>query len=988
MRQAIAIASAALIVCAWPAGAQTGDDDVTGSQFIRDRWGVAQGFPGGAVSAIAQTPDGYLWIGTERGLIRFDGFEFRPEAGTPGTSLPIVRVLGLVTDADGTLWIRLQGARLARYRDGRFEDVNAPVVQSEAGFTAMGRDQLGRALLTGLRGGIVRADRSGVATIVPPERLPNSLAIALAEASDGTMWIGTRDIGAFRVKAGGFEAGPAALPDRKVNCLLPVANGIVWIGTDGGIARWDGRTLTRVADRAVPGANQALTMIEDRAGGTWVGTSRGVARLRADGGLAFDSREANGRPVTALFEDRESNLWIGTPMGIERWRARTFQTYASGAIGDSQGPVLVDARSRVWFAPAAGGLAWFDGSDARRVAALDGDVVYSIAAHGSALWIGRQRSGLTQLAEVEGRFVARTYGVADGLPQNSVFAVMAARNGSIWAGTLSGGVSRLAGGRFTTFSTADGLPSNTVTALAEDSRGIVWLGTPAGLSSYSNGRWTTLSVRDGLPSNEVTALYADAGIMWVGTSAGLAYLDAGTLRVPRTVPAEMKEPVHGLATIGIGWLWIATANRVLRVSHSALLGGTVGMGDVREYGLADGLRSVETMKRQPSVAAGADGRIWFSFNRSLSVVAPRRVIDASPPSIVHLLGVSADGAALDASAPVRLPSPRQRLTFSFNGLSFAVPERVRYRYRLDGFDGDWSEPTAAREASYTNLPPGPYTFRVMASNSDGIWNGSEAAVAIDIGRVFWQTTWFRTAAIASVALMAFGAYRVRVYQMTRQLNVRFEERLAERTRIAQELHDTLLQGFLSASMQLHVATDALPEESPARAGLARVGELMRQVIEEGRNAVRGLRSATPGPYDLGQALSNVQQELGLGAATGFRVIVEGQPRPLNPLVRDEIYRIGREALLNAFRHARASTVEVELEYASKHMRLLVRDDGVGIEPEVLKSGTDGHWGLSGMRERAERIGARFKVFSRSSAGTEVELWIPSHIAWEPAKGRR
>jgi signal transduction histidine kinase/ligand-binding sensor domain-containing protein len=988
VRRALAIV--ALIVRASQAGAQTSDGSPTNSQYIRDRWSAAQGFPGSAVSAIAQTPDGYLWIGTEQGLVRFDGLEFRPEPGTPGTSLPITRVLGLATDADGTLWIRLQGARLARYRHGRFEDVLAPVVQNEAGFTAMSRDQMGRAILTGLRGGLVRADSKGIATILPPAKLPNSLAIALAESSDGTIWIGTRDIGAFQVRAGGFEPGPTDLPDRKVNCLLPVANGILWIGTDAGIARWDGRALTRVAARASPGANQALVMIEDRAGGAWVGTSRGVVRLRVDGSVSFDGRDAAASPVTALFEDREGSLWMGTPRGIERWRARTFLTYADGPIGDSNGPVFVDARSRVWFAPGTGGLAWFDGAATGRVAALDGDVVYSIAGNASGLWVGRQQGGLTHLADVGGRFVARTYRVADGLAQNSVFAVMTARDGSIWAGTLSGGVSHLANGRFTTYTTAEGLPSNSVSAIAEDAEGVVWLGTPAGLSRFSSGRWTTFGEREGLPSLEVNALYAESNVMWVGTSAGLASIVANTVRVPRTTPAVLKQPVHGMATIGIGWLWVATASQVLRVSRAALLGGEVGAADVREYGLADGLRSVETMKRQPSVVAGGDRRIWFSLSRSLSVVDPRQVIDASPPAIVHMLGVSADGTAMtmNASAPLWLPSPRQRITFSFGGLSLAVPERIRYRYRLDGFDSDWSEPTAAKEVAYTNLASGPYTFRVMASNSDGIWNGAEAAVALDIGRVFWQTSWFRGAVTASLLLMAIGAYRFRVHQMTKQLNVRFEERLAERTRIAQELHDTLLQGFLSASMQLHVAAETLPEDSPARPGLTRVGALMRQVIDEGRNAVRGLRSTSPGPYDLGQALSNVQQELGLGASTGFRVIVEGQPRPLNPLVRDEIYRIGREALVNAFRHARASTVEVELEYGPKHMRMLVRDDGVGIEPEVLKSGTDGHWGLSGMRERAERIGARFKVFSRAAAGTEVELWIPSHIAWEPAKGRR
>jgi len=968
--------------------AQSGDQTLGSSQYIRHAWTAAQGFPGGAVSAIAQTPDGYLWIGTDKGLVRFDGLEFKLETGTPGTVQPITRVLGLSTSEDGSLWIRLQGARLARYRAGRFEDVNAPVVHAEAGFTAMARDRSGQPLLAGLRSGLSRIDAAGLVTLAPPQRLPNSVVISLAQSANGTIWLGTRDIGLFLVRDGGFEEGPPGLPDRKVNCLLPIANGHVWIGTDGGIARWDGQALIRPTARTLPNGNQALAMVEDRAGAVWVGTGRGVMRFSQDGRVALDDRHPGAGPVTALFEDRESNLWIGTPEGVERWRTRTFLTYTSGLIADSQGPVFVDAQLRVWFALGPGGLARLEGETISRVAALDGDVVYSIAGNSSGLWIGRQHGGLTHLADAGGRFIAKTYNTADGLPQNSVFAVLAARDGSIWAGTLNGGVSHLVNGRFVTYTIADGLPSNTISAIAEDANGVVWVGTPMGLSAYSNGRWTTLSDRDGLPSTDVNTLFTESNGVWVGTSAGLAHLADNKIQVPRSAPAVLKEPVHGIATIGIGWVWIATTGRVLRVSRAAFLSGDVGPGDVREYGLADGLGSLESMKRQHSVVADRDQRIWFSLNRSLSVVEPRRAVNSSPAAIVHMFAVTADGRLMDSSSTVRLPSPRQRITFGFGGVSLGVPERVRYRYRLDPFDDDWSEPTPAREASYTNLQPGGYTFRVMASNSDGIFNGPEAVVPLAIGRVFWQTGWFRAAIVGSLLAIALGVYRLRLHQMTRQLNVRFEERLAERTRIAQELHDTLLQGFLSASMQLHVATDSLPDDSPARPGLTRVGALMRQVIDEGRNAVRGLRSAGGGTYDLEQALSKVQQELGVGSAAGFRVIVEGQPRPLNPLVRDEVYRIGREALVNAFRHSKASTVEVELEYAPKHMRMLVRDDGVGIEPEVLKSGSDGHWGLSGMRERAERIGARFKVFSRAAAGTEVELWIPSHIAWESVRHRR
>jgi signal transduction histidine kinase len=263
-----------------------------------------------------------------------------------------------------------------------------------------------------------------------------------------------------------------------------------------------------------------------------------------------------------------------------------------------------------------------------------------------------------------------------------------------------------------------------------------------------------------------------------------------------------------------------------------------------------------------------------------------------------------------------------------------------------------------------------------------VWDGAEAAVGFDIQPAFWQTRLFQLAVVLLCVAAGWGVYRLHMMRLARQLNVRFEERLAERTRIAQELHDTLLQGFLSASMQLHVAAERLPADAPIRSSLAKVLDLMSRVIEEGRNAVRGLRSTTShADDDLEQALGGVREEMSVPADVSYRVIVEGKARALNPVIRDEVYRIGREALVNAFRHSGAAAIEVELDYAPGHLRMLVRDNGQGIDEAVLVSGSDGHWGLAGMRERAERIGARLKVFSRADAGTEVELSVPGSVAF-------
>ena len=426
----------------------------------------------------------------------------------------------------------------------------------------------------------------------------------------------------------------------------------------------------------------------------------------------------------------------------------------------------------------------------------------------------------------------------------------------------------------------------------------------------------------------------------------------------------------------------------VRVRRDRLLQGDLAEGDIAEYGLADGLRGLEGVKRHRSVVTDRLGRIWFSLNRGLSVVDPARVANGSARAIVQIQSITADGSAINRRGPVRIAPSPQRVTIGYAGLSLSVPERVRFRYMLDGFDQIWSEPLAAREAVYTNLGPGHYRFRVIASNPLGIWNSGEAMIEFVIDPAFWQTWWFRVCGALAGILTILAIYRLRLHKMTGQLSLRFEERLAERTRIAQELHDTLLQGFLSASMQLHLTVDSLPGNSTAKPALNHILQLMACVIEEGRNTVKGLRLSIDGPLDLEQAFSRIPQEIGTGGGIGFRVLVEGPSRPLRPVLRDDIYRIGREALVNAFRHSHASIIELELEYAPNCLRVLVRDNRCGIDPQVVQMGREGHWGLLGMRERAERIGAQLHVWSIATRGTEVELSVPSHLAFEgrPATG--
>jgi signal transduction histidine kinase/ligand-binding sensor domain-containing protein len=960
------------------------DPNRTMSQYIRDQWSAEQGFPGGAVYAIAQTNDGYLWIGAENGLVRFDGLSFRLYNHTNTPVFPTGPVLGLTTDTDGTLWIRPQEQGLLRYRGGVFEIVLPLTGGEEAVVTAMGRDTHGDAL-------IARANRlfrynSGKFTLLTSPSEPTPLVISMAQTGDGKVWMGTRDAGLFYLNGGRVTSVTLGLPDSKVNSLQPAGERDLWIGTDSGIVRWNGTELTREGTPQSLDHAQVLGISMDHDSNIWVASARGLSRINSVAGSLTEER---GQPVasgvSAPFEDREGNLWVGNSRGIERFRDTLFLTYDSSGTSGSKndGPLYADAGGRTWFAPSDGGLFWVKGDTSGRIsdAGLDKDVVYSISGGDDELWVARQRGGLTHLRSRGSSLANETYTARNGLAQNSVYVVHRNHDGTVWAGTLGGGVSRVQNGRVITFTTANGLASNTVSAIEESSDGTMWFATPNGLSALAGDRWRVYAGRDGLPPGGVSCLLEDStGVLWIGTADGLAFLRSGAVQIPRAVPESLHEPVLGMAEDKTGWLWIATSNHVLRLKRDRLLDGALADSDVREFTSEDGLHG-GGVNRQRSVVRDPLGRIWFSLNNGISVVDPARVTRDSVPVPIHMQAVSVDGAMLDLEGPLRIPSARRRITFSYIGLSLSMPGRIRYRYMLEGFDHGWSEPVAAREAVYTNLSPGFYHFHVMARNPEGVWNTEDATVGFGIQPALWQTLWFQLSCVLASIAMALALYRYRLRQLTRQLNVRFEERLAERTRIAQELHDTLLQGFLSASMQLHVMVDGLPEGSPAKPSLNRVLQLIGQVTEEARNTLRGLRSHENPAPDLEQAFSRIRQELTLQDDIKFRVIVEGRPRPLHPLLRDEVYRIGREALVNAFRHSHARQIEAELEYGVDQLRIQIRDNGCGIDPDVLRSGRDGHWGLPGMRERAERIGARLSVWSSAAAGTEVELSIPGHIAF-------
>jgi signal transduction histidine kinase len=980
------------------------DPNRTIAQYMRERWGADRGFPSGSVTAITQTRDGYLWIGTDKGLVRFDGSTFRTFPQATPTIFNIGSVQTLMADKEGSLWIVLQSTQILRYLDGKFEMGHD---EAQFGITSVASRGDGSVLLSSLALGLlgyrgnkyetltsaeplstgpndVLSSRLSSATGVATHRLaePNSAVISMAETSDGTVWLGTRDRGLFYVSKGRIVASEEKLPGAQVNSLLAQGQGDLWIGTNAGLVESKASADVPASLRHTP----ILAMVRDHDANIWVGTPTGLGRLNANG---FATDPGDARAVTALFVDREGNLWVGGPHGIECLRDSAFVTYpVAGVRSGNSGAIYVDADDRVWYAPIEGGLRWMKGEESGSITEdlIGQDVVYSIASDKDGLWLGRQQGGLTSLRRQGRAMVARTYTERDRLAQNSVYSVHPSRDGSVWAGTVSGGVSRFKDGKFTTYTVTDGLSANTLTAIEDGADDAMWFGTSGGLSELVKGVWRRYTAHDGLPADSVTSLLRDSGgNLWVGTSGGLALLSSGHISASEAWPQVLREPILGLAEDQGGSLWIATSNHVVRVSREGLARGPFLDTDIREFGVADGLRGTEGVKRDRSVVKDQHGAIWFSLNFGLSAVHPSRANLEASPSVAHVESVFVDGVRQGLQGPVRISPSQRRIVINYSAVSLTAADRIRFRYRLDGFDHGWSEPTTTRQAVYTNLSPGSYGFRVTASNSYGLWNGSDAAVPFRIDPAFWQAWWFRVSSLIFLVGLSWLIYRLRLLQISRQIDMRVEERTNERTRIARELHDSLLQGFQGLLLHLQAAEHMLPANpDEAKRAIEKVMDQGDQALAEARRAVQGLRASAQGPSDLVQALSATGRELAMeeGAAQ-FQVMIEGKPRTLEPVLRDEAFRFGREALRNAFAHAKAQNIEVEITYEEVRFILRIRDDGIGIDPKVLhQGGRPGHWGLPGMRERAESLGAEMELWSESGAGTEVQLTVPASIAYQ------
>jgi signal transduction histidine kinase/ligand-binding sensor domain-containing protein len=973
------------------------------------------------INCITQTPDGYLWLGTEFGLLRFDGVRNVPWQPPAGRQLPSNNIGSLLVSRDGTLWIGTWKG-LVSWKDDRLteypelagqiiltllEDREGTIWAGEFAFNPPGG-------LCAIRNGGVRCyGRDGV--------LGNG-ALAMHEDAEGNLWVGVRT-GLWRWKPGPPRFYPLAGEPNGIQGMAEMHDGGLLIALGGRVARLtDGNVEP---EYPFPGGERqfhALRLLRDSDGGLWIGTMGGglvhVHQGRTD--VFAQSDGLSGDSISALFEDHEGSVWVATTGGLDRFRSLAVATFSvhQGLSGVPSGAVLAakdgslwlgtyhglsewsdgrttvygesstsgsaqrgrvreiavqglrshelfslfqDDRGRIWVA-ANGGIGYLEKDRFVPVAGVPGGIVYSIAEDNRKnLWIANLDLGLLRLT-AQGSTAQRIPWSRLGHRDPAMALAADSVQGGLWLGFFQGGVAYLRDGQIrASYGVADGLGGGVVNGLQFDHEGNLWAATEGGLSRLKNGRVATLNSKNGLPCDAVLwAQEDDQHALWLNMACNL-------VRIPRT---ELDS-------------WASAAEQ--GKDSQARLQPNV-------FDSSDGVRSSAFVGSfSPPVAESPDGKLWFTTLDGLSVVDPQHLPFNKIPPPVHIEQIIARRKVYDLSygekGELRLPALTRDLEIDYTALSLVAPEKTAFRYKLEGWDHDWQEVGGRRQAFYNNLPPGSYRFRVVASNNSGVWNDVGESVAVSIAPAYYQAYWFQALCVVVFFGLGGGLYRLRLRQISRQLAIRMEERIEERTRIAQELHDTLLQEMLGASMLLNVANEGIASDSPLKPGVQRVLELMTSAVEGGRNAVRGLRLAKEFPRDLGQAFSRVPQELAVQNVPEFRLLVEGSVRALRPAIHDQVYMIGREAIANAFRHSHASSIEVVLQYNAERFGLVVRDNGGGIDPKVMRFGRDGHFGLTGMRERAERIGGQLRVFSGEGIGTEVELVVAGQMAYASQEAR-
>jgi ligand-binding sensor domain-containing protein/signal transduction histidine kinase len=986
------------------------------SQYGHTTWTIRDGFSTGTAFAMAQTPDGYLWLATESGLFRSDGVRFLPWQPPAGQQLPENPYALLVT-RDGTLWIGTY-AGLASWNNGKltqYPEVGARFI------TSLLEDRSGTVWAGALGGppgtptGRLCAIQNGSRQCYGQDGAFGSFVWSLAQDSSGGLWAGAES-GLWHWKPGPPKC--YAMPGLRLADLTQSGDGRLIAGImGGGLRKVVGDKLESYPIRSAMSSNATLPdrdihankMLRDRDGGLWIGTNqRGLIHVHHGRTDVFTAENGlSGNIIAGLFEDREGNIWVSTAGGLDRFRELPVTTVSpkQGLPSDNVNSVIATTDGSTWMATGNGLTRWQKGKTTifRKADGLPDDMVQSMYQdHVGRIWVFTGH-GLAWFNN--GRFVS-----VDGVSSTEVYSITGDNAGNIW---LSGdkGLSHLRGGRL-----IENLPWATLgdrqrakVIVFDQGRGGLWLGglwQDGGVNYFKDGKVRlSYTAANGMTKGPVAALRLDRdGAVWAAMqNGGVSRIKDGRITTLTTRNGLPCDRIHWTTEEDDRSLWLYTACGLLHIPHSqidAWISDPARRVEPTILDAADGASPwVSSSAFGPTVAEDADGKLWFVTREDIEVVDPPHLAlnNIAPP--VHVERVVADGKTYWQNMPeaslssLHLPARIHDLAIDYTALSLTAPEKVHFKYKLEGQDSDWREVVNDREVQYSNLPPGPYRFRVIACNDSGVWNEQGDSLEFSVAPAYYQTNWFHALCAVLVLALVWAIYQIRVRQLRHDFTLTLEARVGERTSLARELHDTLLQSFHGLMLRFAIVSQLLPERPvEAKEQLDSAMDRAAKAIAEGRDAVQGLRDSTVQTNDLARAINTLGEELATELAdcgtSAFCVTVEGEARDLHPILRDEIYRIAGEALRNAFRHAHARHIEVEIRYDNQQFRLRVRDDGKGMDSRVLSGqGPGGHYGLSGMRERAKLIGGKLVVWSEVDSGTEVDLSIAAGTAYATAPKR-
>lgn len=996
-RSAIQISAAAMALwltwlpCPAQAGAEAGFGP-TLTQYAHTNWRVQDGNFGGQAISISQAADGYLWVGTAAGLERYDGASFRR------WPLPLDRpVFSVRATDDGSLWVG-QGGSLLRIKDGRTTSWVVKGRVSDIHQGPNGDMWIARTRVPAHAGGACRVDGPNLRCVGPE---PCNSAATVTHDTSGVLWLaGATAACTWRPDGSGeIVSAEGDAPDLfGVQALLAQRDGSMLVGYMRSGPRAGLRVVSKQISRAfrAEGLNgetlEVSALLTDRRGALWIGTAAAgiyrVARGKVDRFTSADGLSSD--TVNALFEDQEGNVWVATGSGIDRFHPRAiFAVTTREGLGGSGGDSVLARRDGSVLVGLLLGVSVLRNGVARRERWTKQVAAYTVTSmledHANRIWLGADND-LLRLGGSKPRSI-RTPG---GEELGALIGLAEDDHHDVWA---------LAAGRpYRLYRIRDGLTAEEVvlpsgrqpTALASGPDGAIWVADefrdfqvyrsgkpqalkgPKTLKGYHHfvvtqnndviisaeegafilrdGRWTLLNRARGLPCDSMTVAALDRrGSLWLRGQCGMMIIGQADLR------SALRNPQEKL-----------------------------------KVRLLDGVDGAQpgAPPFSPAAAASADGRLWFASDNYPLTVDPEHLPTNRLPPPVHIEQIIADHRPYAPGKQVALPPRTRDVEIDYSGLSFVAPQKMRFRYRLLGVDEAWQDVGTRRAAFFMNLKPGRYSFQVTASNNDGVWNETGDTLNFSISPAFYQTLWFQALMVLGLLGLTWVGVWMRLRYVTAEIETRLSERQAERLRIARELHDTLLQGFQGLLMRFQVVADAMPTRSAAKPMMEAVLSRAEEVLVEGRDRVHNLRATEPGRQTLIEDLRKLVLDLERDGFGQIEVRLSGTPRDLEPGVQSEVLAIAKEALTNASQHSRGAKIVCHLTFTGARVRLVCEDDGVGIDTCTLETGgRAGHWGLTGMRERARQIGGRLRIESQPGL-TRIEFSLDTRLAYLRAVGSR